>query len=203
MVSEPKLISSLVWLAIVAVPSVGATEPWAHLANRHGMELERRAVAGSELAEVRVSTHTDLSAAAVAAATWADRFDGKLTKKIRLHWEIVSETQSERVQYVQVRVPVVRNRDYTLRLRRSFDEHGVFHLETEAIPERPPQPGFVRIPHARGIWTVTPTADGGCDVVYVAWAEPGGMVPAFVIRSAQVDSALDLVQEVLDWARTH
>jgi len=37
----------------------------------------------------------------------------------------------------------------------------------------------------------------------VAWAEPGGMVPAFVIRSAQVDSALDLVQEVLDWARTH
>jgi len=194
---------SLVWFALAAAPSVGAAEPWAHLSNRHGMELERRSVPGSPLAEVRVSTHTDLSPTAVAAATWADRYDGKLTKKIRLHWEVESETATERVQYVQVRVPVVRNRDYTLRLRRSFDSSGIFHLDVESIAGRPPQPGFVRIPHARGSWTITPTSDGGCDVVYVAWAEPGGLVPAFVIRSAQVDSALDLVEEVLSWARTH
>lgn len=191
--------------ATVALSSTraAADEPWKHVARKHGMELERRKLAGTSFPELRISAHSPLPVTTIAAAAWADRFDGRLTKKSRILREVVWESGDERVQYNQVRVPVVTNRDYTLRLRRHWEPSGVFHLEIESVEGRPPQKGFVRIPVARGQWTITPTADGGCDVVYVTYAEPGGGVPAFVVKGAQLESAMEVVEEVLDWANRH
>ena len=61
----------------------------------------------------------------------------------------------------------------------------------------------MRISSARAAWTIKPTADGGCDVVYVTYAEPGGGVPAWILKSAQLESAMEVVEEVLDWANRH
>lgn len=197
---------SLVLFAVAALvmPRLAvADEEWKPVTQKRGMRLDKRKVAGTSFPELRISTHSPLPVATLAAAAWADRFDGKLTKKSRILREVLSEVGDERTQYNQVRVPVVSDRDYTLHLRRRYSSDGVFHLQIQSIEGRPPQKGFVRVPEAHSTWTITPTADGGCDVVYVTYAEPGGGVPAWAVKSTQLESALEVVEEVMDWANRH
>ena len=67
----------------------------------------------------------------------------------------------------------------------------------------PPAKGIVRLPTLRGSWTVTPAPDGSADVIYLVHSEPGGSVPAFLVRGALVDSGRDVVLDVLEWAAAH
>lgn len=192
--------------ASLALPRVAHADDdgaWKLIAQKRGMRLEKRKVAGTSFPELRISTHSPLPVATLAAAAWADRYDGKLTKKSRILREVLSEVGDERTQYNQIRVPIVSDRDYTLHLRRRYGTDGVFHLEIQSITGRPPQKGFVRIPETHSKWTISPAADGGCDVVYVTYAEPGGGVPAWAVKGAQLESAMEVVEEVLDWANRH
>ena len=108
--------------------------------------------------------------------------------------------------YQRIRAPVVSERDYTVLMHRDGDGQGgeariTFRLANEDGP--PPARGVVRLSTLRGLWSVTPAADGGCDVVYSIHSEPGGNIPAFLVRGPYVDSARELVQDVLDWAESH
>lgn len=193
----------LLGLLALAVPA-RADEQWKSVSDKDGIRVEKRGVAGSKFPEVRAAGHSTLPPGRLAAAIWANRADGKFTRKSRRLRQVISETDTVRVVYEQIRTPLVSDRDFTARLVRSTDAKGVFHVEFTTVDEGPPpNPKLVRLPRVHGSWSVTPAADGGCDVVYIVYSEPGGSIPAWMVRGAQIDTAGDVVVEVIDWATRH
>lgn len=197
------------WMVIFFGLFVGgvaaAEEGWKKVGEKQGLLLEKRAVRGSEMPEVRVTAHSRLPAWQIASALWADRAGSKYAQRSHRKRVVLRETADERVVHEQISSSVVSDRDYVVRQHRSGDGRaGAFQLTFEKDEGGPPPAkGVVRLPVLRGSWTVTPTGDGGAEVVYRVHSEPGGSVPAFLVRGALVDSGRDVVLDVLEWAAAH
>jgi len=101
---------------------------------------------------------------------------------------IISQTGPEVVTYQRLDVPLVANRDYTVRV-----EHGIvkgaggtliyrdtWQTDNEAGP--PEQHGLVRVKVNEGSWLLEPTgADGSTtQATYQIYTDSGGALPAFL-----------------------
>ncbi len=108
----------------------------------------------------------------------------------------------EIVFYDRVKTPVVSDRDYTMRIRR-VDSEGALRIEFQTTTEfgPPVDPGYVRMPLVKGFWQVTPDPAGGSVVQYQVYSEPGGSIPAMIVRDAQVNEALGDFRRSLEDAR--
>ena len=109
----------------------------------------------------------------------------------------IVRSDEEVVFYDQLKISVVSDRDYTMWIRRTPGD-GVDRITFQTAPELgpPPDPDHVRIPIVQGAWEFRP--DGtGTQITYTVYSEPGGAVPAFVVRGAQVDEALENVRHLL------
>lgn len=200
------LLLVLLGVLVSAAPAAALETPWKEAGRKQGLLLEKRAVPGSAMPEVRVTTHSPLPAWRIASALWTDRSASKYAQRSRRKRVVLRETADERVVHEQISSPVVSDRDYVVRQRRSGDGRGApFRMTFEAANDvgPPPAKGIVRLPALRGSWTVTPTPDGGADVIYLVHSEPGGSVPAFLVRGALIDSGRDVVLDVLEWAAAH
>ena len=70
-------------------------------------------------------------------------------------------------------------------------------FESTAELGPPPAAGYVRLPMVRGSWRIEPAPEGGSNIAYRCYSEPGGAIPAFLVRGAQQDSTLDEFERVL------
>lgn len=109
---------------------------------------------------------------------------------------------SDMVFYDKVKTPVVSDRDYTMRIRR-VTSGDVMRLEFGTTTEfgPPPDPAYVRMPLVRGFWQVAPDPAGGSIVRYEVYGEPGGSIPAIIIRDPQLKEALGDFRRALKDAR--
>jgi hypothetical protein len=177
-----------------------ADEAWTDLTTKNGVLYQKRAVAGSKYFEYRATT----------AIAIAPR-DG-----LRIVWKVVTELQppmvsarqvlkrsdEEVVVYDQIKTPVVSDRDVTTRFQKVVvppDRLEVRFQSSEQLGP-PPDARFVRLPMVRGAWTLV-EAPGGARVTYQCYSEPGGSVPAFIIRSAQQDQVATDVERMLPFLR--
>ena len=115
------------------------------------------------------------------------------------------DSGDERLSYEQVAVPLARDRDYTVRLRKRINAVAQRYeiLFTSANDAGPPPDGrHVRVPRIQGSWTVEPGADGkGSLVRYDVRTEPGGAIPSWLANRAQRAAAADLVRAMLKRAQ--
>ncbi len=97
-----------------------------------------------------------------------------------------------------VKTPVVSDREYTLRVSRTIDADVVrisFYSDPEAGP--PPRKGYVRMAMVRGGWEIRPVEGGGASVRYEIYTEPGGLVPALIVKEPLTEDALNYVRRCL------
>ena len=174
-----------------------ADDGWRVMRDRDGVTLERRSVDGSRFYEYRVSAHTTVSPAVAVERIW--RGIGDERSPTIKHRTVVRRAGDELVVYDQIHAAVVSDRDVTIRIHKSSDGHGAFDISFESTSELgpPPAAGYVRLPVVRGSWRIEPTADGGSNLMYRCYSEPGGAIPAFLVRGAQQDSTLDEFERVL------
>lgn len=164
------------------------------------LKVELRPVAGSAFDEVRVSAHSASSLAALCDAIWAKDQTGKKPEGNFKKRVVISETDTERWTYEQIRVPVVCDRDYVIAVKLVHPASSgrcEVAFETRTHPRYPPVAGHVRIPSIRGSWTLTPGGAGGVDVRYAVFSDPGGQVPALLARGGQKDAAVDFFNVIL------
>ncbi len=183
--------------AAVSFADVDVPDGWATYAKRQGVTLERRKAEGSRFYEHRAAVEL-----AGVDPTWAA---GEIWKALRggdmdslKHRDILAESPNELVIYDQIRTPVVSDRDYTIVVRRRRVGARVW-FQCETANERGPAPaaGYVRIPLIRAGWYVEPDGSGGTRLGHFAFSEPGGSVPAWLVRGAQADRSLaDVVRMV-------
>jgi len=196
----PSVARALFAAALVASlfsGAVRADDGWRVMRDRDGITLERRAVEGSRFYEYRVRAHTTVNAAVALERIWSGIGDER-SPTIK-HRTVVRRADDELVVYDQIHAAVVSDRDVTIRIHKSGDARGGFDITFESTSDvgPPPATGYVRLAAVRGSWRIEPAADGGSNIAYRCYSEPGGAIPAFLVRGAQQDSTLEEFERVL------
>ena len=103
---------------------------------------------------------------------------------------VLTQPDGSHLTYNRVASPwPVSDRDVVLRSSRAELEGGGIRLEfrsTEDAKLDTPR-GVVRMPRLIGSYVLTPTAEGGTHVVYTLDSDPGGSLPAWLIKQASKD----------------
>jgi ribosome-associated toxin RatA of RatAB toxin-antitoxin module len=192
------------WAAVATFVLLGcAVAPaaaWEKISDKDGVLVERRPVVGSAFAEVRATARSPLSPAAIFETVWSHseytQFVPHLTRL-----DILSDTGDERVIYEQVAVPLARDRDYTVRLRKRVDAAARrYEIAFASVDDLGPPPDgrHQRVRSIRGSWTIDPAPDGaGAVVRYEVVTDPGGSLYAWIANLAQRKAVPDLVRAVL------
>jgi hypothetical protein len=174
---------------------VYAGEGWTTFATRDGVTYERRSVPGSHFHEYRATLAIAAPPPQTAQTVWtaiANSAPAAVKKRV-----VISRSSDELVVYEQIHTPVVSDREVTLRFRRVVNgDSFAISFETANDLGPPPTRGFVRLPVVRGKWALRPTA-GGTQVVYECYSEPGGSVPAFLVRGTQQSQVARDVERAL------
>jgi hypothetical protein len=175
---------------------VDVRDGWAAWGTRDGVTLERRKPDGSRFYEHRAWVDVAIDPARAADEIWAAVRGGDMESLKRR--EVLSQSADEVLIYDQIRTPIVSDRDYTVTVRRRREGARVI-FECETANERGPalQAGLVRVPVVHAGWVVEPDGRGGTRLGYFAFSEPGGSVPAWMVRSAQAERSMaDVVRMV-------
>lgn len=196
------LTSGAAAAVVLSSYAVFAEEAWKVQTTKDGLKLERRAVAGSSFYEYRMRTESPASPKAMIDGLWSG-FSEDLPSAIAKR-EFLSRSDNELLVYDQIRAPVVSDRDMVLRIRRiTHADTGVIELSFQTVEQGgpPPNPKHVRVTVVRGGWTIQPSPSGGSLLTYTCYSEPGGSVPALLVRGAQEDQVFVDVQRALKRAR--
>jgi hypothetical protein len=190
---------------LVAAPSAFAGDPavaqfdrddsdagWSTKKSKDGVTLEQRNVSGSSFREYRSVVEVPVDPAFAAAEVWSALRSGDMEDL--KHREILREQPDRLIIHDQIRTAVVTDRDYVIEVTRRYDpatRRTQFRCvsTTDALSPAPAK-GYVRVPVVRAGWMTEPGADGGTKLTYYAYSEPGGPLPAFLIRGAQADRSL-------------
>jgi ribosome-associated toxin RatA of RatAB toxin-antitoxin module len=194
----------LVIATLLGAPTRSSGADWEKLSDNAGLLVERRAVAGSQSYEVRVTARSSVSPAVLFNTLWNQREYPHFVPHLK-RLDVLSDVGNERIVYEQVAVPMARDRDYTVRLHKHVDSAAQryeirFVTANEAGP--PPNGNHVRVQKIRGSWTIEPDADGSGSLVrYDLLTEPGGAIPIWVANQAQGEAAAALVTAMIKRAQ--
>ena len=141
---------------------VASASEWEKVSDKAGVLIERRAIPGTHLFEVRATVHSTLPPGAIFDTLWNHREYPQFIPHLK-RLDLLSDTDDEHLVYEQVAVPLARDRDYTVRLRKQVDaaaqRYGIrFETANDAGP--PPDGGHVRVSSIEGGWSIKLGADG-------------------------------------------
>jgi ribosome-associated toxin RatA of RatAB toxin-antitoxin module len=197
----PGVVAALLLAAgALLTATAGPAAEWEKLSDKDGALVERRAVAGLRIGEIRVTAHSPVAPVAVFETIWKYQEYPEFVPFLK-RLNLLSDTGEERVAYEQLALPFVRDRDYTIRFRRRMDQathrYEIF-IESANDAGPPPDGSYVRVTKIRGGWTTEPGPDGkGSLVRYEMQSDPGGLIPAWLADRTQRHAAVDLVRAML------
>jgi len=92
------------------------------------------------------------------------------------------------VAYQRLSVPLVSDRDYTVRVRKSSKkvEQGTRYLsewETDNAAGPPEKRGVIRVTLCEGSWLLEPTGPNTTRATYTIYTDSGGLIPSFIKNS--------------------
>jgi hypothetical protein len=191
--------SPRIWAALALWASLAyADEGWKECGHKDGIIVEKRPVAGSRFVENRARGHVTVPAAMALERIWngvAHEYPPTVTKRI-----LVRQSADEMVIYDQIHTPIVSDRDLTTRLHRVSDpQKGIFEIRFESANDvgPPPNPHYVRLTAVRGLWHIQPDGGSGSNISYQVYSEPGGSVPAFLVRGTLQDETMKELERVV------
>ena len=199
-------LASLAVLLLLLLVAGGLVAPaafaldWEKVSDKDGVLVERRAVPGLRVSAIRVTARSPLAPGAVFETIWKQQEHLEFVPFLK-RLDLLSDTGDERVVYEQLALPFVRDRDYTVRLRKRVDpavDRYEILIESANDAGPPPDRGYVRVTNIRGSWTVEAGPGGkGSIVRYELQSDPGGIIPAWLVDRTQRHAAADLVRAML------
>jgi ribosome-associated toxin RatA of RatAB toxin-antitoxin module len=184
---------------VVGAPAWTSAQ-WNQVTEVEGIQVARRLLPGTGRYEVRVSTAASFPPQVIFETLWRHHEYSDFVPHLK-HLTILKHAPNEKVIYEQIRMPLVRDRDYTVKVTAERDPAtGRMQITFVSAPEDgpPAQDGYVRVTAIHGSWTLVPTRDGGTLVTYVVSSDPGGALPAWLVNRAQRQAAPALVKAMLD-----
>jgi hypothetical protein len=192
-------------LAVLAAAGLAHADDggWQPVAHRDGIVVERRAVEGSSIREIRATAHSPLPPAAIMATVWRhDEYVQFIPYVKRL--DVLRDDGDTKLVYEQIHLRLVKDRDIVARVTRTSDPAtGAWEITGTAVPDEgpPASRGYVRVRTSASHWRLVPAAGGGTDVTYTNRTDVGGLVPAWIVNLIQKDATADLLRAMLDRAQ--
>jgi hypothetical protein len=175
-------------LGAFAFPSAASDPAWRRAGEMDGIVVEQRVVEGSAHLEVRAAGRSRLPPGEVLETVWNHREYAEFVPYLkRLH--ILGEGPDWLLVYEQLALPIVTDRDYTIRLQRStLPAARGFAVTFRSAPGEGPaeDASHVRVRAIEGSWALEPDGDGGTLAVYTVRSDPGGAIPAWLANRLQV-----------------
>lgn len=175
--------------------------PWKAVDSRGAFTLFSRGAGDHGFQEYKVEVETDLPVATLCEAVfeWGSKatdYPGVTSR------QLLKDGPDERITHDTLKMPVVSDRDYVMKIVRSRGADGSCHLSYFATDELAPKKadGVVRIEALRGAWHFEPKGEK-TRLTYTLFAEPGGAIPAFLVGGAQQQNAYQGVTMALQRAR--
>ena len=170
-----------------------ADDDWKEFKNVDGVRYEKRPKARTKFFEYRAHFFLAMEPAKLADAIWS-KLETLRGKQVAER-EVVRKSSDELVLHDYIKTPVVSDRELTLQfLKKAGPPLAIrYHARNDLGP--PPKPGRVLLPVVQGGWQIEP-GEGGSQVVYDCYSEPGGSVPAFMVRGAQQDQIFEDVKRL-------
>lgn len=193
-----KAIGSLCAFLFATFFAPAQTFEWKKASEKEGIVVYTSSVNGSSLKAYRgeVEVRTTLSAV-VALITDVENFSNWMPRTANP--KLIKGTRENYVYYIETPAPwPVQNRDAvsevavkqdpkTLKVRIEFQS---------ASGHMPPREGYLRIPHSKGLWELTPRPNGFVHIVYQAHADPGGQVPAWLSNQVVTETPFDALKNL-------
>jgi hypothetical protein len=157
-----------------------------------------RPVPGSSYREYVVLVPVAAPPERVIEVAWKRTLDG-IVDGLK-HRDFIVREPRRIVFYDQIKTPVVSDRDYTCEaVRPPDDPSGRREIRFQSRNDLGPalDPHYTRIPALRAAWIAEPDGRGGTALRYLSYSEPGGSVPAFMVRGAQARHAMADVQQLV------
>ena len=174
---------------------------WEKVGDKDGVTIERRAK-DNGLYEVRALAHAPLTPEKFFETLWKHGEYMQFVPHLKSLRLLVDEPDHKLI-YEQIKMPVISDRDYTVRVSRVIDPatHLIeVHFDTANDQGPPPSKDYVRIPMVHGGWTLEPS-EGGVDISYYVFTDPGGAIPNWIINSAQKDATRDFLLAMIARAK--
>jgi hypothetical protein len=186
---------------LLLVPALASADepPWRDGGTVDGVKVELREVVGSAFEAIRVTTTSAFPLARLCEVIFGKGAPAANEGNFKRR-DVIRETATERWTYEQIALPVVSDRDYVLHVKIEKPpetERCEISFRNEEDPAYPPTSDHVRMTSVRGYWTLTPIGDGKVKIVYEVFSDPGGSVPAFLVRSEQRDAAVEFLGTIL------
>lgn len=188
-------------VVLTRAPRAAAEGAFTPLSDKDGVRVSARAVPGSSIKEVRAEGLVEAPPERVLAVL-AD---------VGAYPEIMPPTEAARLlqrdedgtafYYMVINPPLIRRRDYCISLRQARLPDGrlrsawALHDVGGRCPA--PQPGVLRIQRNQGEWLLTPERNGqATHVMYQAFTDPGGQVPAWMVNLATARSLPGVIRSL-------
>ncbi len=207
------VIVIIAWAALFSVDYAQAADTtadanWRQVRDRGGLQIWMRRVPDSRLREVRAETVIWAPADAI-WRTLDDVENHHQYMPFVVDAKVVKRTPEEVLLYQRIDPPLVKQRDYGLRVFIDRDAQGKayrrrFVVANEVAPDLPDN--TVRVQLVRGYWELQPLSPHRTAVRYVVHTDPGGNVPKRIINlgaKRAVTRLLNAVREHAegtDWA---
>ena len=191
-------------LVLVLLAGAGGAEDagWEHRGERDGIAIDERSTGNSRVHELRLTTRSPVPPAVIMATIWRhDEYVQFLPYLKRL--DVLRDDGDTKLIYEQIGVPVVKDRDLTVRVTRTaFPDTGAYEITSVAAPdEGPPETrDHVRVRTSAARWNLTPAAGGGTDVTYTIRVDAGGLLPGWIVDTFERDAAVKILRAMLDRA---
>jgi hypothetical protein len=191
-------------LAFALLAGVGGADDagWQHRGERDGIAIDERSSGDPPLRELRLTTRSPVPPAAIMATLWRhDEYVQFLPYLKRL--DVLRDEGDTKLIYEQVRAPIVKDRDLTVRVTRTASaDTGTYEITSVAVPdEGPPETrDHVRVRTSAARWHLAPAREGGTSVTYTIRADAGGLVPQWIVDTFERDAAIKILRAMLDRA---
>lgn len=185
-------------LAALALLILAADGDFTHVEDVDGISVESRPVSGSRFAEFRFVTTTTKSIDSLCDAAFGNgKLDANSDAEVKAR-KILEESADERVTYDQIQAPVVSDRDYAVRAKRTREPNGACMTTFNAANDKAPklQEGWIRIEKLAGSWRFEPR-DGKTLITYVIFTDPGGSIPAWMVEGRRKKSGIENIKRLL------
>lgn len=171
-----------------ALAGIDGNTAWEETANRDGVVIYSRTRAGSAIKEFKSVGLIDSPPRAVyAVLVDAEAYPSFMPYSAEVR--ILKQTDDVVVAYHRLKLPLVDDRDYTLRSEHSQSPGpggATYHIRWEPANDLGPaqKAGVQRVKVCEGSWLLEPTGNGTTRATYLIYSDTGGAIPAVFANNA-------------------